>query len=164
MRYQRLLQNIRIALYSIVFILSGCIGSTTTVPTLIPTLPTSIPPTLTPTIPSAPKTGIWIGSVTFGGTAFFQITQDNKIRNFSIEIPLGVDLCTVTPNDEIVVEPDGSFIIGNIDAEGRLETNSIKGNFDTPTSMTGAYSSSWFCGGTASGSSEEGTWSAIWQE
>jgi hypothetical protein len=119
---------------------------------------------LTPTVPATPQIGIWVGSTPFGGSVFFEVTEDNKVQNFSLQIPLGANRCTLTPDGEIVIEPDGSFIIGSMDSEGELEINGIRGKFDTPTSITGAYSSALFCGNTAFASSAEGSWSASWRE
>lgn len=126
--------------------------------------PTPIPPTLTPTLSPGPKAGNWVGSVAFGGWTFFEISPQGKILNFSMEIPLGANRCTISLDEEIVIESDGSFIIGSVNSDGMLEANSISGKFDSETSMTGTYSKTWLCGNQISTSTAEGTWGAEWKE
>jgi hypothetical protein len=75
------------------------------------------------------------------------------------------DDCIFALNEDkyITIDADGTFIIGGIDTVGSLTMNSIRGKFDSSTTITGAYSSGWLCGTRLSLSSVEGSWSAEWK-
>jgi hypothetical protein len=88
---------------------------------------------------------------------------DGKIHNFKITIPMGLSECIISLKKDVVIEADGTFIIGEIDSDGKLKWNSIKGRFDSPTTLAGTYSSTWLCGDQLSFSFSESTWSAEWK-
>lgn len=88
---------------------------------------------------------------------------DGNIRDFEIDIHLpGAGTCTITLK-EIAVEADGAFLVGELDSDGTLKKNGIRGKFNAPTTLTGAYSKLLFCENTISMFSQEGTWSAEWK-
>lgn len=123
--------------------------------------PTSVPPTHTS--PLSPKAGRWEGRGAFGAYVLFDVTSDGNIRDFTIVITIGLNKCTVALQEEIAIESDDTFIIGEIDSEGALEGNSISGKFDSTATVTGAYSKNWLCGNQIASFAEEGTWSAEWK-
>jgi len=123
-----------------------------------------IPPTATP-VPFA-KEGHWETVGDAYSPVSFDVTAEGKIRNFNILV--GGD-CDVTANKVIPIGDNHEFIIGEVDAEGKPTNNGIVGTFDTPTTVSGSFDSSWECPLSSGGVNisfypeQAAFWTAEWQ-
>jgi hypothetical protein len=166
MSHRKLLQQAIGVILAMLFLAACGSPAATRVSQAPAAIPTSVPPTATPTPvpptpspPPGPQAGHWEGEPSVS----FDVTTDGKIRDFRLVISIGADTCTVTVDEEIAIEADDTLITGKINSKGELEGNSISARFDSPTTMTGAYSKNWLCGGQITFFAEEGTWSAEWK-
>lgn len=90
---------------------------------------------------TAPKPGQWTGvnhTGTYPAPVSFSIGTDGKIHGFRFVFSLGDDSCTVEAG-EIVIKADRtfSFTFGELSFEN---ANTIRGRFETPTSVVGTIS------------------------
>lgn len=97
---------------------------------------------------SAPKPGQWTG-VNHAGTypvpVSFSIGTDGKIHGFRFVYSLGDDSCTIEAG-EIVVKADRTFSF-TFGESGFEDANTIRGRFETPTSVVGTTSHTIECVG-----------------
>jgi hypothetical protein len=93
------------------------------------------------------------------------VTDGETLYNFRIVIQMGTTSCTWTIRS-IVIEPDGSFMVGSKSRDDRgevvLNANTLIGKFESPTKLTGHYSRIIVCGTSITLSTSEGTFNAEW--
>lgn len=120
-----------------------------------------IPPSPSPaTSVSRPKPGHWEGG---SPSVSFDVTDQGKIRNFEMSLSWGLKGCSIHQTEDLAIDSSGVFLIGKADAAGKLDGNSIRGSFDSSTTIKGAYAATWFCENQVFSSSREGEWKAGWQ-
>ena len=142
----------------------------TLTPTLTPTSTLTPIPSFTPTLPPlrGPKVGHWIGKIWTILSVSFDVGSDGEIHNWTITFG-GPPSCFSALEEDIVIQPDGTFIVGGLKEDGFLLENSAKGQFDSPTTVTGTSSSVVRCGEIAMASldknhqPQEEDWHAEWQ-
>jgi hypothetical protein len=105
---------------------------------------TPVPPTATPTPASFAQEGHWEG---VNPEVSFDVTSDGIVENFSIMI--GGE-CDVQANAAFPIDDDHVLLIGELDEEGQPVDNSIVGTFDSPTTISGSFSTPWRCGSESS--------------
>jgi len=96
--------------------------------------------------PPFAQAGRWEGS---SGVSF-DVTEDGQVENFRILI---AGECDVQIDGTFPIDADHVLIIGEVDDEGAPINNSILGTFDSPTTVSGNFSTPWRCG-TASAYTE----------
>jgi len=75
----------------------------------------------------------------------FDVTEDGMVENFHILI---VGECDVTISGSYPIDADHVLLIGEVDEDNIPIDNSFLGTFDTPTTVSGSFSTPWKCGTT----------------
>jgi hypothetical protein len=179
-----------VSIISITWLVAGCGGSPSAPVSEAPAAQaTSIPPTTAPPSPthqSGPKAGLWEGDKP---KVSFEVSSDGKIRNFTMEAPIGGGTCNIKAEKEIPIEANGTFLfvqsieankidknlLGLAQAMGNapevtktpsgdmIDLQRIEGKFDSDTTLTGSFKLH-ACGDNFTFSSEPSSpWKAAWK-
>lgn len=104
--------------------------------------PTAVP-TATPEPPPV-EPGHWESDGVY--SVSFDVSVDGEIHNLILEH----NDCEWAFREDFTINADGSFLVGDVDTDGRLEHNSLNGEFDTFTTVAGEISLIWRCGTSSS--------------